>query len=639
MLPGDYHPAVSRYAFPYADEGAHIIYSNFNQRSLSSKEHWILVLHFASNWGCDSVRQLAIRKLLPLISDVDKIVYGHRYSVSHWPLDGYQSVCSRNSWLTQEEGRRLGAEDVVRIGQVFFSTRVMPSDVPQEHIQTHVEQTFGLQRHIISAKLHTPIAVEAFSDTPAVTQIWEHKANAHNIEQHAIRPGSPIVERPLSPLEAHVPESQPELSSPSVLATSINVHCLKNHGLHPKTAHAMPTAKQSSFAVKEHTLLPIDELAAPSIVGYTSVPTEGSAILPIEEYIPPPVDVRVHPDVVECIPPAIEEHVPISTEESLSYAVMDYASVPIQEDVSPRELHSYMKAPVCSSPPATTKSTSKKGKKGKGRSSHAVSIATVPVLEVTTSKPDPEPCTPQPGMYEPMPASFAPGPSFPNSNSDPPVLGAFDEPNFAALPSSSLPEADDWFLPTPSRSRKENPLIMKSPMSAPPPPEVEDDQFHANRLQDLELISVPDSEVCITELTVTASLPIASSITTELKETVRSDLDILNAALIDASEKANAAAMGRAAAANAVREAEAHLFNVLEPVRKLEEVTKLWESERNALKRAKIGTQKRLEHRRVKDAQPAIKEAERVLTAAKESFEDSTSRALLAEEARAALLQ
>jgi hypothetical protein len=568
------------------------------------------------------VRQLAIRKLFPLISDVDKIVYGHRYSVSDWPLDGYQSVCSRNSWLTAEEGRRLGAEDVVRIGQVFFSTRVMISDVPQQHIQTHVEQTFGFQPHIISAKLYTPTAVEADPGTSAVTQTWEHKGNALNLEQHALQPGSPAVERSLSPLEALVPKSQPELPSSSVLAESSNANYLKNHDLDLTTAHAMPTTPLSLFAAKERTLIPIDEHAAPSIVGYASVTTEANAPLSIEEYVPSPTDTCVYPAVEKCLPPAIGEYVP----------------VPMEEHVPPPELHGNMEVPARSSPPANTKTaTGSKKDKGKGRSLHDVSITIAPELEMTKS--DPKPCTQQPGVYEPMPASFALEPSSPDPKSDPPMLGSFDEPTSAIFSSHSLPEEDDWFLTTRSKRRKANPFIMTWSTPAPPPPEVADAQFPAERLHGLQMISAPDAEVCVTEPIVTASLPIASSTTTELQETKPPALDALNAALRDASEKANAAAVERAAIASVVREAETHLFNVLKPVRKSEDATKLWEQEKNVLMRARLGTQKRLMSDRARAAQPAVKEAERVLTVAKGRLEDAIRHAMLAEKARTALLQ
>jgi hypothetical protein len=378
------------------------------------------------------VRQLAIRKLFPIISDIDKIVYGHRYSVSDWPLDGYQSVCSRSSWLTEEEGRRLGLDDVLRIGQVFFLTGVTNSDVPQEYIQTFVEQTFGLQRHIIPAKVYNSTVVEAGLETPAVSQTLEHKADVLKLKQHALQSRSLTVERSLSPLEALVPASK----------------------------HATP-----------------------SIVDHIPIPPEVNDPIPIEALTPP-----------------------------ISAKVLAY-------------------------------------------------------------------------------------------------LSRMDE------------EHPPWSAP------------------APPPHEAKNNQFTAEHLQDFGIMTAPETEMRITEPIATASLPVAFSTTTELKGTKRWALDVLDAALRDASERANAAAIGRTAAANAVREAEAHLFNALEPIRKTEEAMKLWEQEKNALKRAKLGTQKRLMSDRARAAQPVVKEAERVLTVAKGRLEDAISHALLAEKARTALLQ
>jgi hypothetical protein len=81
------------------------------------------------------------------------------------------------------------------------------------------------------------------------------------------------------------------------------------------------------------------------------------------------------------------------------------------------------------------------------------------------------------------------------------------------------------------------------------------------------------------------------------------------------------------------------LLNILKPARKLEDATKLWESETDRVKRARSGILKRAALDRAKAAQPAVEEAERALTVAKGKLEDATSHALLAEEARAALLQ
>lgn len=76
------------------------------------------VLHVSHELGFESVRRLAVRKLFPLASALDKIVCGHQYHVQDWLLDAYVEICHRPAWLTREEGRRLGVDDVISVAQV-----------------------------------------------------------------------------------------------------------------------------------------------------------------------------------------------------------------------------------------------------------------------------------------------------------------------------------------------------------------------------------------------------------------------------------------------------------------------------------------------------------------------------------------
>ncbi|KZP08642.1 hypothetical protein FIBSPDRAFT_688608, partial [Athelia psychrophila] len=86
-------------------------------------DEWSNILHLADLWGFQSIRALAIKHLVPIASDIDKIVLGKRYAIGGWLVGAYTAVCKRVAPLTEEEGARLGVQDVVRIFTVREESR------------------------------------------------------------------------------------------------------------------------------------------------------------------------------------------------------------------------------------------------------------------------------------------------------------------------------------------------------------------------------------------------------------------------------------------------------------------------------------------------------------------------------------
>ncbi|KZP25189.1 hypothetical protein FIBSPDRAFT_783642 [Athelia psychrophila] len=99
--------------------------SSFGLYSASTVEDWSSILHLADKWSFESIRALAITQLAPIASPIDKIVLGRRYDVNEWLPDAYGSVCVQPAALTQDEGRRLGVDDVIRIN-AFARSSVSP---------------------------------------------------------------------------------------------------------------------------------------------------------------------------------------------------------------------------------------------------------------------------------------------------------------------------------------------------------------------------------------------------------------------------------------------------------------------------------------------------------------------------------
>lgn len=79
-------------------------------------DEWTSVLHLADKWGFKAIKILAVAKLVPVLSPVDMIVLGRRYSVNQWfLLDAYDSICLRPEPLSLDEGYSLGMESVIKI--------------------------------------------------------------------------------------------------------------------------------------------------------------------------------------------------------------------------------------------------------------------------------------------------------------------------------------------------------------------------------------------------------------------------------------------------------------------------------------------------------------------------------------------
>ncbi|KAJ7496622.1 hypothetical protein FB451DRAFT_1208266 [Mycena latifolia] len=96
---------------------------DFKTRDIASAEEWTSVLSLATRWEFTSLRELALQHLFLLTSAVDRIALGRRHDVPDWLVPAYTEVCERKDPLTLAEGRLLGLEDVIGIGQVRHCIR------------------------------------------------------------------------------------------------------------------------------------------------------------------------------------------------------------------------------------------------------------------------------------------------------------------------------------------------------------------------------------------------------------------------------------------------------------------------------------------------------------------------------------
>ncbi|KAJ7133736.1 hypothetical protein C8R43DRAFT_894956, partial [Mycena crocata] len=96
---------------------------NFSTRDTASAEEWTSVLSLATRWDFTSLRELALQHLFSMASAVERIALGRRYDIVGWLIPAYTEVCERTEPLSLAEGRLLGIDDTVCIGQVRHSIR------------------------------------------------------------------------------------------------------------------------------------------------------------------------------------------------------------------------------------------------------------------------------------------------------------------------------------------------------------------------------------------------------------------------------------------------------------------------------------------------------------------------------------
>ncbi|THH21577.1 hypothetical protein EW146_g60 [Bondarzewia mesenterica] len=114
--------------------------SNFKTSDISTVEEWTSVLRLSQKWGFRSIRELAIERLGPISSPVDKIVLGRMFDIAHWLTPGFAGLVERKAPLTPEEGRRLGVEDVILISTLRENARQKDLLISKADIVHQVEE-------------------------------------------------------------------------------------------------------------------------------------------------------------------------------------------------------------------------------------------------------------------------------------------------------------------------------------------------------------------------------------------------------------------------------------------------------------------------------------------------------------------
>ncbi|KAF7974825.1 hypothetical protein HWV62_11183 [Athelia sp. TMB] len=175
--------------------------SSFNVYTASTVEEWSSILLLADQWSFESIKALAVLKLTPIASPIDKIVLGRRHNVNHWLMGAYMAVCLQEAPLSLEEGRRLGVDDIIRVNAIrhYHVPDRRPLIIPLS--DKHIEDTFKLlvkNTHLApdkstSDKDMKSRSQEAASDEQKKKQ-QEEVRDAGELEEHAQQPLTDEVE-------------------------------------------------------------------------------------------------------------------------------------------------------------------------------------------------------------------------------------------------------------------------------------------------------------------------------------------------------------------------------------------------------------------------------------------------------------
>ncbi|KAH9897744.1 hypothetical protein C8Q73DRAFT_370134 [Cubamyces lactineus] len=108
--------------------------SNVIDGDLSTLDEWTSVLRISHRYEFDEYSKLAIQRLEPLATPIDRILLARQYDIPSWLENAYFDLCVREDSLTYDEGMLLGLADVILIAELRQRIRgtVMRMSLPPE---------------------------------------------------------------------------------------------------------------------------------------------------------------------------------------------------------------------------------------------------------------------------------------------------------------------------------------------------------------------------------------------------------------------------------------------------------------------------------------------------------------------------
>jgi hypothetical protein len=135
---------------------------------------WTAILKVSHQWSITRFHAYAIKQLDTLsLPAVDKLLLGRRYDVPSWIQPAFRRLCEQGAELSDEEGRKLGLEDVLLINRLrgqFRMPTVLRPDVERRKI---LDDAFTDQQRKLEA-MPTQRSIEA--PVPNLKDVHQPKA-------------------------------------------------------------------------------------------------------------------------------------------------------------------------------------------------------------------------------------------------------------------------------------------------------------------------------------------------------------------------------------------------------------------------------------------------------------------------------
>jgi hypothetical protein len=135
---------------------------------------WTSILKLSHRWGITRFHAYAIKQLDVLsLPAVDKLLLGRGYNVPSWIQPAFRRLCEQGAELSDEEGRKLGLEDVLLINRLRGQFRMPTALRPDVERRKILDDAFPDQQRKLEA-MPTQRNIEA--SVPNLKDVHQPKA-------------------------------------------------------------------------------------------------------------------------------------------------------------------------------------------------------------------------------------------------------------------------------------------------------------------------------------------------------------------------------------------------------------------------------------------------------------------------------
>lgn len=217
-------------------------------------QDWTYILRFADEFELSTLRDLAVRRLTPITSAIEKLAQGRLYGVEEWIVPSFVELCLRDKFLTLEESLKIEVRAVHLIASVREDARGSKTDPGrlEEKVRELVVEGLSASIGDVAAK---KAARSPRPDKP--TQISsEHIISQPVSPSNSLPPdAAPLPPGPnLNPLAS--PFVPPTMSSPPAKPTSKKLSRSTSIATHPNSSVKLPSplfpAQSLTISHKDH---------------------------------------------------------------------------------------------------------------------------------------------------------------------------------------------------------------------------------------------------------------------------------------------------------------------------------------------------------------------------------------------------